>query len=68
MIRSWNRASFALAAAMVASFFAAAGVTESLIVTMWVAATLYIAALAAYAKAKGRCFGWGLLGIVPFLG
>ena len=68
MIRSWNRASFSLAAATVASFFAVAGVTESIVVTLWVAATLYIAALAAYAKAKGRCFGWGLLGIVPVFG
>ncbi len=68
MIRSWNRASFSLAAATVASFFAVAGVTESIVVTLWIAATLYIAALAAYAKAKGRSFGWGLLGIMPFFG
>ncbi len=68
MIRSWSRVSLSLAAATLASFFAVAGVMESAVVTVWVAATLYIAALAAYAKAKGRCFGWGLLGIVPFLG
>lgn len=68
MIRSWNLASFALAAATLASLFALAGVTESLIVTMGVMATLYIASLAAYAKAKGRSFGWALLGIVPLFG
>ncbi len=60
--------SFALIAAMVASCFGTAAIADSPILGMWVAATLYIAALAAYAKAKGRSFAWALLGLLPVLG
>jgi hypothetical protein len=67
-MRSWNRLSFALGAATVASFFGTAAITGSVIVGTWVSAMLYFAALAASAKAKGRSFAWALLGMLPVLG
>lgn len=68
MRMTYYRASLLLMAASILSMFVVAGICRSFIVTFWVMATLYTAALAAYSKGKGRSFAWGLLGAFPVIG
>ena len=68
MRMTYNRASFLLMAASILAAFVIGGIWGSFIATFWVMATLYTAALAAYARGKGRSFAWGLLGVFPVIG
>ena len=65
---TYNGASFLLMGASILAALVVGGIWGSLIGTFWVMATLYTAALAAYAKGKGRSFAWALWGALPVIG
>ncbi len=65
---TYNGASFLLMAASILAAFVVGSIWGSFIGTFWVMATLYTAALAAYAKGKGRSFAWALWGGFPVIG
>ena len=68
MSMTYTKASFLLIAASIPSAFVVGGLWESSIASFSVMATLYTAALAAYAKSKGRAFAWSLWGVFPVIG